>query len=152
MVKKRASGGMTIGPLIKYVGVSGPRSFRIIPLKASVAEACNDDGWLMPPPRSNQALNLHVHLTTIALPNTRITSDTVGWFVSRGFSASKTWSVLRPRDEAKSWADLVWFKHSVPKHAFTLWIANLDRLPNKNKTCFVGLSNPSDLLLVLSVR
>lgn len=50
------------GPLIKDVGVADPRSFRM-PLNAIVSAACNTDGWTLPPPWSEVALNLHMHLT-----------------------------------------------------------------------------------------
>lgn len=50
-----------------------------------------------------------------------------------GFSSARTWAALRPRAALVNWVDIVWFKGNTPKHAFNMWIANLDRLPTKSR-------------------
>ncbi|KAF2534927.1 hypothetical protein F2Q68_00020290 [Brassica cretica] len=57
-----------------------------------------------------------------------------------GFSSAKTWDSLRPRSTIKPWASSIWFKGSVPKHAFTMWVANLNRLPTKDRLLSWGLN------------
>ena len=46
-----------LGPLINYFGDDGPRSLRLS-LSSRVIDACNADGWKLPHPRSDAALNL----------------------------------------------------------------------------------------------
>ena len=71
-------------------------------------------------------------------------NDEYEWIVGdsplRGFRSSTTWEVLRPREEAKDWVDVVWFKGGIPKLAFTMWIANYDRLPTRSRLAAWGLA------------
>lgn len=101
------------GPLIKFIGPNGPSTMRI-PVEAKVSEVCNAAGWLIPPPRSDNALAFHTHLTTVDLPSLAQDNDRFSWVVkdmeSKAFSSSKTWDVLRPREEEKRWVSSVWFK------------------------------------------
>ncbi|XP_013594979.1 PREDICTED: uncharacterized protein LOC106303190 [Brassica oleracea var. oleracea] len=58
------------------------------------------------------------------------------------FNSQATWEVLRPRQPIQPWHDIVWFKGAVPKHAFTMWVANYDRLPTRARLVSWGLSIP----------
>lgn len=130
------------GPLINFLGEDGPGSLRI-PLTARVFEACNIEGWLLASPRSDHALAFHVYLSSIALPSSSNVEDSFDWVIDdkpyEKFSSSKTWETLRPREDEKNWACLVWFKGNTPKHAFNMWIANLDRLPTMSRIASWGL-------------
>ncbi|XP_013673846.1 uncharacterized protein LOC106378231 [Brassica napus] len=121
--------------LIKYLGDSGPRDIRL-PLSASVKDATNKTGWTLPQPRSDNAMVLHIHLTTVQLPLQQSILDSFHWIVQakdcKGFSSSKTWEAVRPRAEEKVWAKSVWFTGAIPRHAFNTWLANLNRLPTKH--------------------
>lgn len=131
---------MPFGSLINHLGDEGPRSLRI-PLNARVSEACNRLGWVLAPPRSAQAVNLHIFLSTINLPSSSTAYDFF-YFDDKPigkYSSSKTWEALRPRESAKDWADSVWFKGSTPRHAFNFWVANLDRLPTLSRLASWGL-------------
>lgn len=132
-----------LGPLISFVGCDGPRNFRV-PLNAKVVDAYNSTGWTLANPRSNQAMELHVHLTTINLPREENGSGSYDWVVNnnscKGFSSPKTWEVLRPKADLVSWYESIWFKGATPKHAFTMWIANLDRLPTKSRLTSWGMN------------
>ncbi|KAG7552423.1 Reverse transcriptase zinc-binding domain [Arabidopsis thaliana x Arabidopsis arenosa] len=57
-----------LGPLLSCMGDQGPRCLRI-PLNAKVNSACNENGWLLAQPRSDDALTLHIFLSTIRLPS-----------------------------------------------------------------------------------
>lgn len=131
-----------LGPLLLLFGESGPRSLRI-PLNAKVSEACNNIGWRLASPRSDQAVALQAFLSSIELPSLSTVEDSFHWVtdgnLSDSFSSSKTWEALRPREPEKDWAKLVWFKGSTPKHAFNMWIANLDRLPTMDRFASWGL-------------
>lgn len=114
------------GQLISHVGLTGPRALRLS-LNASVSDATTRQAWSLPHPRSQQELELHTHLATISMPLQHDVEDTIQWiagdFPSRAFCSSTTWEMLRPREEVKDWVDVVWFKGSVPKHSFTMWVA-----------------------------
>ena len=62
-----------------------------------------------------------------------LASDTVLWGPQdrqeHEFSTKITWELLRPKEDNKGWFNAVWFKHSVLKHSFNFWVANLNRLP-----------------------
>ncbi|XP_020871402.1 uncharacterized protein LOC110225772 [Arabidopsis lyrata subsp. lyrata] len=130
------------GPLIKYFGEHGPRSLRV-PITARVADVCNANGWTIAHPRSDQGESLQIYLSSIQLPTSVSNSDHFEWVIERkstnGFSSSKTWEQLRPREDEKAWAPLIWFKGHIPKHAFHLWITNLDRLPTMARLASWGL-------------
>lgn len=105
---------------------------------------CSSAGWLLPCPRSDQELQLHVFLTTIELPSHSTSNDTHCWVVDgkeyNSFSSAHTWEVLRPRAEKKHWSKVVWFKGCVPNHAFNMWIAQLNRLPTRVRLASWGLN------------
>ncbi|KAL9292824.1 putative RNA-directed DNA polymerase [Arabidopsis thaliana] len=130
------------GPLIKFLGTPGPSSL-CIPAASKVSDACGDIGWIIPPPRSDNALIFHSHLTTINLPSSTLEKDNYAWVVDDseclGFSSSKTWESLRPREEIKRWASSVWFKGAVPKHAFNMWLTTLNRLPTRQRLLSWGV-------------
>ncbi|KAG7583371.1 Reverse transcriptase zinc-binding domain [Arabidopsis suecica] len=122
-----------------------------IPLNAKVSDACTSEGWRLASPRSDQALSLQIYLSTIHLPSDTNENDHIDWYVDdklcQGFSSSKTWEILRPRDAEKDWAPLVWFKGSTPKHAFHLWVTNLNRLPTRSRLASWGLQISTDCCL-----
>lgn len=66
------------------------------------------------------------------------------------FSTKKTWDFIRPRQNEKSWFDAVWFKKNVPKHAFNLWVTNLDRFPLNMRLNEMGSKRQSDMHLLPS--
>lgn len=90
------------GPLIKFIGTDGPRTLRV-PLNSKVSDACNSQAWIIANPRSEQGLQLHMHLTTISKPTEDKGSDYYVWEVENkgcnGFSSAKTWYVTRPMAE-----------------------------------------------------
>ena len=103
-----------------------------------------NDGWRLPQPRSDSALALHIHLTTVDLPLQDHTADTFHWVVEskecKGFSSSRMWEALRPRAQVKDWARSVWFRGAIPRQAFIMWLANLNRLPTKVRLASWGLN------------
>lgn len=65
----------------------------------------------------------------------------------RGYNSSKTWDAVSPRAEKKSWSSSVWFKGSIPKHAFNMWVAQLNRLPTRARLASWGILNNTDCCL-----
>lgn len=52
--------------------------------------------------------------------------------------SARTWDAIRPRAPELDWAKAVWFKGAVPKHAFNMWISQLDRLPTRQRLASWG--------------
>ncbi|VVA89639.1 unnamed protein product [Arabis nemorensis] len=133
-----------MGQLWSLFGPTGPRSLQI-PIDAKVVEAHNSHGWTLASPRSEVALNLHVHLTTVALTDQ---NDEYEWNVEgardKQYSAAATWEAMRPRDGTKEWAKLIWFKGHIPKMAFTMWVANYNRLPTRSRLASWGMIVPKE--------
>ncbi|XP_033139875.1 uncharacterized protein LOC117131710 [Brassica rapa] len=84
-----------------------------------------------------------LYLTTVSLPLPTDIDDDYVWIAGdspvREFRASTTWEVMRPREQAKDWVDVIWFKGAVPKHAFTMWVACWDRLPTRERLVSWGM-------------
>ncbi|XP_009144813.1 uncharacterized protein LOC103868475 [Brassica rapa] len=129
-----------LGKLIEFIEPTGPRDPNLH-ISASVADACNSKGWKLPSPRSENALTLHIHLTTLSLPNQALGTDTYHWIINatdcRGFSSTKTWEALRLRAPVKQWKMLVWVSGLIPRHGFNMWLAH------KRETSNVGFSRGS---------
>lgn len=117
------------------------RSLRL-PLNSTVADACDLEGWRLPPPRSNESLSLQVFLTTRQLPSLSSEEDRLCWRIGQVnhfvFSSAKTWEALHP-SVLRPWAKSIWFKGAVPRNAFNMWIATLNRLPTRARLATWGL-------------
>ncbi|VVA92837.1 unnamed protein product [Arabis nemorensis] len=59
-----------------------------------------------------------MHLTTIPIPSALLLEDCVSWHVDgvdcKGYPTSKTWEVMRPRQDFQAWIDMVWYKVCIP--------------------------------------
>lgn len=142
-----------LGQLINLIGPLGPRSLRIRKY-ATVADAIHGTNWSLPHPRSQQEVDLHAYLTTISLPLDGEVDDELEWVAGnyplRTFNSATTWEVLRPRHEEQDWVDVVWFKGSVPKQAFNMWITNGDRLPTFSRLASWGIPVSPNCILCSS--
>jgi len=118
---------------------------------AVVADAISGVSWTLPHPRSQKEVDLHAHLTTLILPLPIDVEDDYIWVAgdstSLSFRSSTAWERLRPRQEVKSWVDVVWFKGAIPKLSFNMWVANYDRLPTRSRLVEWGLPISADCLL-----
>lgn len=132
----------SLGQLITHIGPADPRALRVRE-NAVVADAITGSSWSLPHPRSQKEVDLHAYLTTISLPLPVDVADDYIWVAGDSpfldFRSSTTWEVLIPRQEIKSWADVVWFKGAIPKHSFNMWIANYDRMPTRSRLAAWGL-------------
>ncbi|XP_013624085.1 PREDICTED: uncharacterized protein LOC106330073 [Brassica oleracea var. oleracea] len=136
-----------LGQLITHIGPQGPRALRLRQ-DAVVADALQDSTWILPHPRSQQEVDLHSYLTTISLPLSPDIDDIYEWIAGdsplRVFRSSTTWEILRPRQEEVDWHDVVWFKGAIPKHSFTMWVANYDILPTRSRLATWGMAITTD--------
>lgn len=132
----------SLGPLINWYGENGPREMRL-PVHSLVSAACDDFGWNLPPVRSSQARNLHALLSTVNPPDPSNGDDSYCWVIHgisyNHFPTASTWDAIRPRAALKGWASSIWFKGATPRHAFTMWMAQLNRLPTRSRMVSWGL-------------
>ncbi|XP_048626442.1 uncharacterized protein LOC125594173 [Brassica napus] len=130
------------GPLVKYIGQQGPRELGI-PSDASIASVLTHEGWNMRHARSDRAMVLQIHLSSVRIPQLSDPDDEYYWCVNDveldKFSTKHTWEFLRPRGPVQDWTATVWFKGSVPRHAFHFWVTQLDRLPTRTRLASWGL-------------
>ncbi|GJS72431.1 hypothetical protein Tco_0705272 [Tanacetum coccineum] len=42
--------------------------------------------------------------------------------VGKPFSVYHVWNSIRPRNNVVPWADFVWFRNCIPRHAFNMWL------------------------------
>lgn len=70
--------------------------------------------------------------------------DSFHWVIDgrdiNGFSSSRTWEVLRPREAPKNWSKSIWFSGAILRQAFNMWLANLNRLSTKLRMSSWGLN------------
>ncbi|KAG5374886.1 hypothetical protein IGI04_039482 [Brassica rapa subsp. trilocularis] len=85
------------------------------------------------------------------LPNLAQGPDVFSWVIpgstSPGFSSGLTWEHLHQKFPKLSWTRSVWFKGCIPKHAFTFWVAHLDRLPVRQRLVTWGIDVPDTCVL-----
>lgn len=135
-----------LGPLIDRIGTSGPM-LTGIPVKAVVADGLSSTGWSLPSARTrNTALyDLRTSLLSTTIPAANGGPDHYWWFIegslTTSFSSKLTWEVLRPARAPLSWTKAVWYMGNIPKHAFTFWVAHLNRLPIRERTANWGMNN-----------
>nr|GEX24019.1 hypothetical protein [Tanacetum cinerariifolium] len=63
--------------------------------------------------------------TTSKVSDIIMIADKIEWRVSgavKSFEVSTVWMSIRPRDTLVDWADVVWFSHCIPRHAFNFWL------------------------------
>ncbi|XP_033134016.1 uncharacterized protein LOC117127540 [Brassica rapa] len=139
-----------LGRLIELFGDSGPREL-CIPLYASVADTCDENGWRLRGARSLAAESLQIYLTGIILPSLSQDDDVFHWVIDGDamprYSASRTWEELRNRAPLVSWSTSVWFKMATPRHAFLMWIAHNDRMPTRVRLSSWGLGTSTSCCL-----
>lgn len=113
-------------------------------ISSTVSEACTSTGWLLRGARSPAAEELQTYLTTVPLPAISQVEDHYAWEVEgtelQSFSTSKTWNVVRNRAVEQGWTQSIWFKGHVPRHAFTAWIAQQNRLPTRMRLANWGMN------------
>ncbi|KAL1225687.1 putative ribonuclease H protein [Cardamine amara subsp. amara] len=136
----------SLGPLIDFVGADGPRKLGVT-ISSNVADATRMHQWRLPSARtrSPELLTLRHTLLAMPVPLHSRGPDCFKWgppTASRSttFSTKLAWEHIRPTASKPSWAKVVWFKGAVPRHAFTFWTANLNRLPVRTRLASWGMN------------
>ncbi|XP_010549577.1 PREDICTED: uncharacterized protein LOC104820715 [Tarenaya hassleriana] len=132
------------GPLINVLCELGPRQLGI-PRNATVNRAVDGEGWLLPPARSPQAVQIHCELLNHPVPHPDNNDDVFYWADKHCsdrlpiFSTSKAWKLHQILPPPVTWHKSVWFPRSIPKHSFIVWLAAKNRLPTKDRLLSWGL-------------
>jgi len=134
----------SLGPLIELFGQLGPRELRIS-RNASVWEATHEGQWHFPNARSHQAEQLQICLSSVAPPSPLRGADWYQWKQPTGtfsetFSSKGTWMQIRQISPHVAWHKAVWFKESVPRFSFILWMASHERLTTRDRLLQWGMN------------
>ncbi|XP_020881671.1 uncharacterized protein LOC110228436, partial [Arabidopsis lyrata subsp. lyrata] len=120
----------------------GPGKLRI-PLLSSVADAFANYSARIPRLCSPQIVAVHDLLSTVHLTDDEEDHDLYSWLGRDSnlikFPTAETWDSLRLKAPAKAWSSSVWYKGATPKHAFNMWLAQLDRLPTRDRLISWGM-------------
>lgn len=136
------------GSLEKYL--SRPMHSRLgISATATLSELFSDGHWLLPPARTEQLLQVQIHLTTISLVDE---DDHYEWVLNdartKRYSIGEVYRKLRnEEEEAVPWAKIVWINAGIPKHSFLTWLFVLNRCPTRDRLLSWGLQTDSACLL-----
>lgn len=113
------------GPLYEKYG------FRIIydsqsSLEAKMNYVIRNGRWSWRPTRSEELVDIQSKPPDVPLGNV----DKPIWTLSRKgvYVSADTWKFMRKRKLEISWWSVVWFSQAIPKQAFILWLAVLNRL------------------------
>jgi hypothetical protein len=70
------------------------------------------------------------------------------WTISRKwvYVSAKTWEFMRKRKQKVSWWNIVWFPQAIPKQAFILWLAILNRLTIGERLVIWGFQGDTQCL------
>lgn len=136
------------GSLEKYL--SRPHHSRLgISATATLSELFVDRHWLLPPARSEQLLQVQIHLTTIVLVDE---DDHYEWVLNdtttKWYSIGDVYRKLRNEEEEEvPWAKIVWISAGIQKHGFLTWLFVLNRCPTRDRLLSWGLQTDSVCLL-----
>lgn len=136
----------SLGPLLTYVGETGPRRLRLR-LSASVADATRNGGWNLPSARSPQIESLQILMTTIPVPDVSFGKDKYLWIQMDGsfgstFSSKAIWKHIREQSPLQPWSKTIWFKEQILRNSFISWLVMLRRLPTRDRLRRWGMNVP----------
>ena len=115
---------------------------------ATLADLNEEGNWILPPARSEEWLQLQIHLTTVALNHT---NDYYEWILEENpatkYSTSMVYKKLKGADGLVPWAKVIWNKGGIPRHSFLAWLFTLNRCPTRDRLLSWGLQTDSTCLL-----
>ena len=119
-----------------------------VPDEATVSSLFRHDHWLLPHPRSEKQLQLHVFLTTVALSPEE---DHYEWEVegknSSLYSTGQVYNCLTTHGAVVPWENIIWITGGIPKHSFLCWLFILNRCPTRDRLLRWGLQTSPNCLL-----
>lgn len=119
------------GSIVNHVGSS---------LLAKVSSIVRDGNWHWPRQRNRAVMNIIRNTPPTFRPNPEI-DDSVIWMpTSNGkFSIKSALEALRTPLPKVPWAPIVWFKQSIPRWAFIMWLVCWGRLSTKDRLLSWGM-------------
>lgn len=135
------------GNLRQYFGLA-PTTSLSIRASATLHDLFQQGRWLLPQPRSEAQLNLHIHLSTITLSevNDEYTWSPLGSPLST-FSTGQVYNEIRPHQQRVLWHASIWSSRGIPRHNFLAWLITLNRCPTKDRMQNWGI--PTDPACIL---
>lgn len=119
-----------------------------IPEDATLSSLCRDGNWIVPHARSEKQLNLHAHITTLALTENE---DYYEWEIegqiSNRYLTGQVYSALYGQGTTVPWDHIVWISGRIPKHSFLCWLFVLNRCPTRDRLLSWGLQTSPNCLL-----
>lgn len=142
-----------LGPLIDIAGPLGPQITGLA-LNSVVSDGLRGRTWWLASSRSRNPI---IVMLKNSLPEAAAVYDSESddiylWKVDTQpptniFSAAKTWLALNPQSQTVPWHKSVWFKDTIPKHAFICWVVAWNRLHTRDRLRRWGLSVPAACVL-----
>jgi hypothetical protein len=97
----------------------------------------NGDQWCWKPARSDDLVDIQSRLPKIQLGDEDKPVWTISW---KGvFVSSNTWDFMRKMKQEVRWWPIVWFPQAIPKQAFILFLAVLNRLSTRERVVAWGV-------------
>ena len=99
----------------------------------NLADVIDEYGWKWP----NQWVVKYPVLQNLEVPALNTNPDKAIWVDKNGnakkYATSIVWKDVRDDGNGVNWKNLVWYSHSIPKHAFILWLAVKQKLCTQDK-------------------
>jgi hypothetical protein len=116
-----------------------------LPWDAKVSDIILDGRWAFPPGHSD----LQPVWNSILSQSRPHLCDYYTWpgHSSGNFSIDSAWELLRDSRPLDSLYHLIWFKGHIPRQAFILWIASMDRLHTMDRLTSFGIIPSSTCVL-----
>ncbi|KAL0877879.1 hypothetical protein Bca101_027585 [Brassica carinata] len=119
-----------------------------IPRNATLADLNEEGNWLLPPARSEEWMQIQIHLTTVSLNQAQ---DCYEWILedkpTLKYNTSEVYKKLKGSEQLVPWAKVVWNKGGIPRHSFLVWLFTLNRCPTRDRLLSWGLQTDSTCLL-----
>lgn len=119
-----------------------------ISIDSLVCDCLVNGSWILPHPRSERQLQLHIFISTLSLGQR---NDKILWKVNGvqrdKFISKEIWNYTRERRQPSTWTSLVWHAASVSKQAITSWLFMLNRNPTMDRLLSWGLDVKCTCLL-----
>lgn len=116
-----------------------------LPWDAKVSDIILDGRWAFPPGHSDLQ---PVWNSILSQPRLHL-CDYYTWpgHSSGNFSIDSAWELLRDSRPLDSLYHLIWFKGHIPRQAFILWIASMERLHTMDRLTSFGIISSSTCVL-----
>lgn len=115
---------------------------------ATVSSLYMDNHWILPQPRSDKKLQLHVFLTTLELS---LEDDYYEWEVegkiSSKYSTGHVYATFYTQGTSVPWENIVWIAGGIAKHSFLCWLFILNQCPTHDMLLRWGLQTAPSCLL-----